>query len=150
MKKVLASIILATSLAISGCHGSSVQLYNNDNEYKVDDELTISVLWETSQYRPFDGYLSLVWDIVITTHGNEPIKDEVKSPKLMNESKNKVIDFNTKGPRDEDRPIYYSGVNYLRFYEYDASISESLESTKYCFAFSFKDNNYVFHFYDKQ
>ena len=149
MKKALASIILATSLLISGCHSSSVQLYYNDNEYKVDDELTITILWETSQYRPFDGKLTLAWDIVITTYGNEPIKDEVKSTKLMDESKNKAIDFDAKAPVDDDRPIYFMGVNSLRFYEFTASISEPPESVKYCFAFSFKDNNYIFHFYDK-
>lgn len=147
MKKVLASLMLATSLAISGCSGSTVQLYRNDNNYNVDKDITIAVYYDSTNHRYFDNDYRLIWMIVVSSSGDEPIKDKIASAKLMNETKKQKVNFTTDGPNTGE-PISALGINYYQTYTYEASVKQPLETTKYCFAFSFRKTKYVYHFYE--
>ena len=148
MKKTLVGLMLATSLILCGCGGSNVHLYSNDFEHRVDDILTVSVLWESPQERPLDNDLNLIWTIVIASKGNEPISDEASSFKLLDEANNKTINYEYKGPSDND-PFYALEINYMRTYTFNATVKKSTASLRYCFAFSFKNTNYLYHSYDK-
>ena len=147
MKKAILGLLLATSFALCCCKDSNVHLYSNDNEYIVDDFLTVTILWEP-QERLLSNDFNLFWIISITSKGNEPISEEASSFKLLDETTNKTIDFEYTGPSDED-PFYDSEINYLRMYTFNATAKKSAPSLKCCFYFSFKGINFLYHSYDK-
>ena len=148
MKKAILGLLLATSFALCCCNGSSVHLYSNDNKYRVDDILTVSIIWEPPQERLLSNDVNLVWIISITSKGNEPITEEASSFKLLDETKNKTIDFEYTSPSDED-PFYDLEINYMRMYTFNATVENSTASLRYCFNFTFKDIAFSYHSYDK-
>ena len=149
MNKVLAILMLAISLALCACSGSTVQLYIDDNACKVDDYTTVSVYNESYENQYYAKDYRLIWMIVVSSSGDEPIKDKITSTKLMNETKRQKVDFTTDGPNTGE-PISALGINYYQTYTYEASVKQPLETTKYCFAFSFRKTKYVYHFYENE
>ena len=148
MKKTILGLFLATSFALCSCNDSRVHLFSNDNKYKVDDILTVTILWETPQERLLSNDVNLFWIIAVFSKGNEPISEEASSFKLLDEAKYKTIDFEYDGPNDDD-PFYDSENNYLRTYTFNATAEKLSDSFRYSFSFSFKNVNFVYHSYDK-
>ena len=152
MKKILFPIILTASLLMTGCgNDETIQLYFDKNDYKMDD-IVVAAFHSFSMLSYIDTEVNIAGVVHLGSNQESPITDEVSNIKLLNEDKKETIDITISGPNDYETDVFISAYKRSREYTFKATVSSSYynENHNYCFSFTVREKNFVYHLYKEK